>query len=154
MTGSPSAVQSQIAGAFERIGETAETAAGTGWRWFKGLRWTRKALVIFAAVTVLGALAPKHAPQHTVADDPAAAFRARVLENTKRFVISRAKDPSSVQFGAVWMPSDETVCGYFTGKNSFGAMAGAARFVREPGGTVYLIQSDSDNQNPWWRSCR
>lgn len=69
----------------------------------------------------------------------------------------RMKDPDSVRFGDAWQSSDAgtpIACGYYNGKNSFGAYGGSKRFIAGS----ELLETEEDGiasfESDWLRVCR
>ena len=65
--------------------------------------------------------------------DPSRADKDMAAARARNLVPSALKDPSSAEFGNVWGVSATVACGHVNAENSFGALAGQARFIFEDG---------------------
>ena len=79
-----------------------------------------------------------------------------VLAMGKEAVRAEVKDPDAVKFGRIWVGkagNGQVACGYFNGKNSFGAYVGFQRFIAAP----HIVVSEEDGSGlidkMWDESC-
>jgi hypothetical protein len=133
--------------------------------WWKRQNLFAKVFTGFVALALLGAVVPKppsdaERVRAVIGEETYQRIDAWVternayIEHVKTFVRASMKDPSSVQFGNVWSPAKGVVCGTYNGRNSFGAMAGWSRFVRDSDGTVWLGDDKHLGEATWNAYCR
>lgn len=66
------------------------------------------------------------------ADEPDFGTPEYVMQQAKKDVSAKLKDPSSAQFSNVRISETGAVCGKVNGKNSYGAYSGASSFLYIP----------------------
>ena len=75
--------------------------------------------------------------------DPALAEAQADVAKAQTFIIDNAKDPTSVQWGTIWV-FNRQVCGFLNAKNSFGGYTGYRRFWTH--GDVVMVDSMFDKE--------
>ena len=79
---------------------------------------------------------------------------AATTEKLRQSVVSKLRDPSSVQFRDEKLTKSKALCGEMNAKNASGTEAGFTRFVVEPDGTAHMpTDSGGRFETAWAKHC-